>query len=218
MNFYRFLEIYNDKPFIESSTYSLYTGRPDILRVQVSKWKEKGYLNELRKGLYIFSPKYLRKPVSKMFIANYLVSPSYISMEYALGFYSLIPEKVNTITSITTKKTNRFKNDIGLFTYNSIKEELFVGYEFINIEDEKIFMAKPEKAIMDYIYINKRKIKPINKKKALEFYESIRLQNVYDIKIPTIRSYFKYYPEKMKIIYDSLIEYVMIYKDSYKKM
>ena len=106
MDFNNFLEIYSDKAFIESSTYSLYTKRPDILRVQVKKWKEKDYLQELKKGLYIFSQKYQRKSVSKLFIANYLVCPSYISLEYALGFYDIIPEIVSTVTSVTLHRAS----------------------------------------------------------------------------------------------------------------
>ena len=104
MNFDKFLEIYGNKPFIESSTYSLYTSNPDILRVQVNKWKQKGYLLKLKKGLYVFSQKYGKYPISGLLIANYLVYPSYVSLECALGFYDLIPEMVSVFTSITTKK------------------------------------------------------------------------------------------------------------------
>jgi len=220
MDFNNFLEIYSDKAFIESSTYSLYTKRPDILRVQVKKWKEKGYLLELKKGLYIFSQKYQRKSVSKLFIANYLVYPSYISLEYALGFYDIIPERVNMVTSITTKKTNRFKNNISLFTYNSVKNSLFFGYEMKIIDNEKIFIAKPEKALLDYIYFNKGKLKTGRKSTdingSLQFFKSLRLQNISDISISVLRLYQKLYSNRIKILINHLIEYIRIYRKSFK--
>ena len=220
MDFNNFLEIYNEKAFIESSTYSLYTKRPDILRVQVKKWKEKGYLLELKKGLYIFSQKYQRKSVSKLFIANYLVYPSYISLEYALGFYDIISERVSTVTSITTKKTNRFKNNISLFTYNSVKNSLFFGYEMKIIDNEKIFIAKPEKALLDYIYLSKDKLKTDRKGTDIndnfKFFKSLRLQNISDISISALRLYQKFYSNRIKILVNHLIEYIEIYRKSFK--
>jgi len=44
-------------------------------------------------------------------IANELVSPSYISLETVLSFYSIIPDAVVSYTSVTTKQTKFFKND-----------------------------------------------------------------------------------------------------------
>src|SRR3989338_11587014 len=54
---------------------------------------------KLRNGLYA-----LRSDTPhELEIANRLYGPSYVSLEYALGFYRLIPETVYTVTSITTK-------------------------------------------------------------------------------------------------------------------
>jgi len=42
-----------------------------------------------------------------------LVNPAYISLEYALSYYGLIPEEAVVITAITTKKTESY--DLGRF-------------------------------------------------------------------------------------------------------
>lgn len=88
-----------------------------------------------------------------MFIAKEIYSPSYVSLEYALSIYGLIPERVVDVTSVTTKKPIEFKNKLGVFIYQHIKENCFTG--FIEKEDENglvYFIATPEKAVADFLY------------------------------------------------------------------
>ena len=94
MKFNEFVEIYRDAPLIDASTFTLYSKDSRHLRRQVREWVKRGYLLRLKKGLYPFSPAYRRIEPSPLFIANFLLSPSYLSVEYALGFYDLIPERV----------------------------------------------------------------------------------------------------------------------------
>lgn len=88
---------------------------------------------------------------SREFIANQLVFPSYISLEYALSYHNLIPERVYQVTSITSKKTTEFENAFGVFTYHNLKPGLFFGYR--GTEDEnglQVLIAEKEKALLDY--------------------------------------------------------------------
>ena len=87
------------------------------------------------------------------FIGNRLREPSYISMEYALNYYSLIPEAVFLFTSITTKKTTLFETPVGNFNYRSIKNSLFFGYVLKGQGVLKYKIAEPEKAILDFLYL-----------------------------------------------------------------
>lgn len=61
-------------------------------------------------------------------LANILYQPSYISLEFALSYYSLIPESVYLITSVTTKPTREFAVGKLFFSYQTIKKQAFVGY------------------------------------------------------------------------------------------
>src|SRR3989338_3314013 len=54
---------------------------------------------KLRNGLYAIKS----DPPSELELANRLYFPSYISFEYALAYYRIIPEVVYSITSATTK-------------------------------------------------------------------------------------------------------------------
>lgn len=212
MKFDEFLNIYRDVPVIDSSTFPLYSDRPSNLRRQVRTWVKKRYLIPLKRGLYIFSENYRQIEPSSLFISNYLVSSSYISLEYALGYYGLIPEKVTVITSVTTKKTNKFKNKLGKFEYRSVKKSLFFGYKKESDKNLEFFIAFPEKAILDYFYLN------ADFKGKFEEFDSLRFQNLDKLNIERMRAYQKKYNNRVCRIVEKLVKYIQQYKDEYKNL
>ncbi|MFH1198834.1 MAG: hypothetical protein V1650_01550 [Candidatus Omnitrophota bacterium] len=138
----------------------------------------KGHCNDLflkiRNGLYALR---IDQPRDEA-IANRLYAPSYISFEYALSHYGIIPESVYTITSATTRTTREFVADNKFFTYAHIKKQVYRGYKIEKIEGMAVLMAEPEKALVDYLYFVdlKRKIFnerlnaiKLNKKTVLEY-------------------------------------------------
>ncbi|MGC9366097.1 MAG: type IV toxin-antitoxin system AbiEi family antitoxin domain-containing protein [bacterium] len=114
-------------------------------------WKKKGLIKSLKRNLYelTFPDDY---NIPDLFIANKLYQPSYISLETALSNFSIIPEISLAVTSMTTKPTRRFKNHHGLFTYQTVTSEKFGGYYIERINQFEIFIAEPEKALVDYVY------------------------------------------------------------------
>lgn len=86
------------------------------------------------------------------FVANKLYQPSYISLETALSHYGVIPERVYTITSVTTKPTREYSTPLGAFSYQRIKREAYRGYRAVPIDGATILFADPEKALADYLY------------------------------------------------------------------
>lgn len=109
-----------------------------------------GDLIRLKRGLYMLA----LHPVSNYFyLANKLYEPSYISLESALSFHGLIPETVYQVTSATTKKTKIFNVQEIVFSYHHIKKEAFTGYAPLPYQGTTIFMADPEKALADYLYL-----------------------------------------------------------------
>lgn len=213
MKFNKFLNIYKNIPIIDSTTFSLYSKDPANLRRQVRDWVKKGYLLPLKRGLYVFGESYSQGKTSNLFIANYLVSPSYVGLEYALSFYGLIPEKVGIITSVTSKKTAHFSNALGDFQYRSVKPKLFFGFRKIEDMGQNVFIAQPEKALLDYFYLNSSEFKGNR-----EEFESMRLQNVEEIDIQKIEDFKKLYGRKMARIIDALVEYIADYVVRYKKL
>jgi len=128
----------------------------DVFGHQLSLWRKKGYLENVKRGLDIFSED--KEKLSPEEISFLLYQPSYLSLEYALSYYGIIPEMVFTRTAVTTKTTRKFSNNFGAFSYRHIQPKLFFGYSAQNTEFGKYLLAEPEKALLDYLYFNLGKI------------------------------------------------------------
>jgi predicted transcriptional regulator of viral defense system len=135
----------------------VFTPQDLVLFFGASKRAVEGFLSynttknkiiRLRKGLYALKKAY----VSLYLVANKIYQPSYISFETALSFYSLIPEIVYSMTSATPKPTREFEANGVAYSYHTIKKEAFTGYTLDTIEDNKVYIATPEKATADYCY------------------------------------------------------------------
>lgn len=140
-----------------------------IYPYQLSAWSQKKYIQKLKNGLYVISER--AKNLKMETIAFNLYQPSYISLEWALFKYGLIPEIVFNPTSVTVKTTRTFKNSFGLFSYRHLKKELFFGYRKISENGQIYLIAEPEKALLDYLYLNSSKIKSPDDIKELRFNE-----------------------------------------------
>ena len=126
---------------------------PDFREPTLNDWLNNGWIKRIRRFWYAdssFNP----QGNDYFFIANRIYSPSYISLESALSHYGFIPETTLQITSVSTRKTNFFDTQYGVFSYQSIKNSLYFGYEVIENNDRPFILATPEKAILDYLYLH----------------------------------------------------------------
>jgi predicted transcriptional regulator of viral defense system len=106
-----------------------------------------GVLIRLKRGLYETD-----KNVNPCFLASSILSPSYLSFDWALSFYGLIPEKVISITSasLDMRKSKTFINKLGRYEYSDIPSEAFSeGLTYIENGDYAVKIATKEKAICD---------------------------------------------------------------------
>lgn len=127
--------------------------QPDFDRSALTRWVSSGYVVRLKNGLYAFK-EWVALPGADQIVANLIYRPSYISLYSALAFYGMIPEFVSRTTSVTSLKTASFSNDLGAFDYRHIKSELYWGYHMIDaINQRKILIALPEKALLDLLYL-----------------------------------------------------------------
>lgn len=123
---------------------------------QLTRWSQKGYIIKLKNGIYAFSKDYER--INGNEVASLIYQPSYLSLESALSFYGFIPEIVYAYVSVTGKTNRKFTNKFGNFIYRHIKSELFWGYREVKTENWRYLIAEPEKAVLDYLYLNMAKI------------------------------------------------------------
>ena len=114
--------------------------------------------------------------VSAYLLAGSIYGPSYISFEYALSYYGLIPERVSTITCATCdkKKKKEYNTDFGTFTYRDVP--VLAYPEEIILKEENNYsyqIATPEKALCDKLYT----LSPIKNMSELEnvLYNDLRI-------------------------------------------
>ena len=113
---------------------------------------KQGYLVPIKRGLYIVSPQLTQTEPCIGLVANHLYSPSYVSLQFALRVYGLIPEYVHTITNITTCHSRKFENELGFFSYHSVSRVYFaLGITSRTEENSSYLIATPEKALVDTI-------------------------------------------------------------------
>lgn len=133
-------------------------GTPDSRYGKVKRLLAQGSLLHIRRGLYCLTDLigHAAKP-HPFELAQYIYGPSYISLESALSFHQLIPETVYTVTSVTTKRSNEFQTPLGLFSYLHLPlENFYTEVELIKENNNAFFIAKPWKAICDYVFCYKK--------------------------------------------------------------
>ena len=119
---------------------------------KIHSLEKDGQLIRLKRGLYVVSDEVSRKPINVRLCANHIYGPSYVSLQWALRWYGLIPERVFSMTSITTKRTRMFENSLGRFTYYQVKPDYFsIGIRSVEEDGVYCLMASPEKALCDTI-------------------------------------------------------------------
>jgi len=178
MEWSKFIEYVANNPVFNTGFLSAVEDSK-YLRVQISRWVRQKRLIKLKKGYYMLNKPYIKDFPNKMFIANLLKQPSYISFESALSYYSLIPEYVPSIKSITTARPQTIYNELGIFIYKHLKRDLFWGYKKIRLGQD-IFIAEKEKALIDMFYFNS---------KEAGYVKELRLQNLETLDLEKLNEY-----------------------------
>jgi len=126
-------------------------------RDSVSTLLKRGHIIRVRKGLYVFGPIWRRTPLSLEPLANLVYGPSAISIDYALAWYGLIPERVTTITSIATGRSREFLTPVGHFSYAQLSGNRFsVGLIRHSSPGSSLLIAEPLKALADKVWTDRR--------------------------------------------------------------
>ena len=116
-----------------------------------------GVLIGVKKGLYALSPSYARGPICKETLANLIYGPSYVSLDSALSYHGLIPERVEAVTSGTTGRSRVFDTPFGAFTYHSLPPVRYAFGVLLETRGTTPFLiASPEKALADKVWVDKR--------------------------------------------------------------
>ena len=144
------LQQFGEVPFSHGTLVPLLAGyrRPND---KISEWLADQSLVAIKRGLYVCNPVRTGRSVSLPLIANQLYGPSYVSLDYALSHYGLIPETVHQITSVTTRRAKSYDTPLGCFSYERLALNVYpLGMVSTrNDAGHYYLMASREKALCD---------------------------------------------------------------------
>jgi len=158
MKINQILAILKQQPYFTKQNLGLALGKKgEDLNYWLKKLTREKLLTPLKKGFYISSFYPDQSENYWLYLANVLRFPSYVSQEYVLAKYGLIPESVFGITSITLKSSRRYLSKPMTFIYQNIKKELFYGYRLMIFGNTglTVRIAYPFKALFDFLYLKK---------------------------------------------------------------
>jgi predicted transcriptional regulator of viral defense system len=120
-------------------------------KVTASRYVKQGLLLRMKKNIYV-RPEAWKTATQeeKLQLANLGQVPSYISLMTALDFYDITTQvQRNFIESVAVKRTKEFQLNDTIFRYSKITGALYFGFT----KEKGIFIATPEKAILDAFYL-----------------------------------------------------------------
>lgn len=165
----------------------------------ISRMVKKGILVRLKRGFFVIAEKIRNSPVPFEQIANLLHGPSYISYEWALSYYQMIPEGVYVVTNASATKSKSYSTPLGTFDYVYLSHHRYaMGIDQKENASGRFLIATPEKALADLVHLKSKNLnskellidliegrrieedflKNLNKKHLLEIAENYRSQAV----------------------------------------
>lgn len=124
---------------------------PASARVTASRYVRQGWLVRVKRNMYV-----LRETLNaagreeNFLLANIGQAPSYISLTTALDYYEITTQvQRDFIESVAVKRTKEIRLSGAIFRYTRVSNNLYFGFE----KQKGFFMATPEKAFLDAIYL-----------------------------------------------------------------
>ena len=154
-----------------------------------------GDVVRVRKGLYVAATHPRHPPgIDPLALAPLIYGPSYVSLESALSWHGLIPERVDEVTSITCKRGKLYRTPLGRFSYSPINESAYsYGVGLHATDGGSFFLAQPEKALCDRI----ARVRPVRAQRDIpELLEDdlrVDLEAVVRMRVPVVREVARRY-------------------------
>jgi len=162
--------------------------------MKISRAVKNKKIFKLKNGLYETNSK-----TPGYLLAGSIYGPSYLSFDFALAFYGLIPEGVFNFTSATfgKKKRKEFINYFGTYIYRDVPKSVYsLGVLLLNENGYFYQIASKEKALCDKLYT----LSPLKNKRELinVLFNDLRIDKI----------------EFNKLDYESIKEIAKLYNSS----
>ena len=115
-------------------------------RVYIHRLKNRNLIREVERGKYALTD-------DPFEIASGIVFPSYISFISAYSIYGLTTQMPSTIHVVALRSRKPISAEGVKIEFIRLRKQNFFGYKREKFRDKYIFIAEPEKAIIDALYL-----------------------------------------------------------------
>lgn len=122
---------------------------------KIAEWLRQGVLLPVKRGLYVMGAAADARAPCLPLLANRLYGPSCVSLDYALAWHGLIPERVHEITSVCMRRGRTIDNHFGRFSYVRLPAQVYpCGITQASVSDQETFLiGSPAKALCDKVML-----------------------------------------------------------------
>jgi len=120
-------------------------------RVTASRYVGQGLVVRVKRNMYVLREKWNAAGREEKFMfANLGQVPSYISLMTALDYYELTTQvQRDFIESVAVRRTKEIRLNGAIFRYTRVSSDLYFSFN----KQKGFFMATPEKAFLDSVYL-----------------------------------------------------------------
>lgn len=146
-------------PYVEAKNLLPFLSDYSNPRDFIARLVKSGQLIRLKNGFFLIAKKIKDSPVPFESVSNLLYGPSYVSLEWALSSYGMIPEGVYIITCVTISQSKSFSTTIGTFDYTYLNHTRYaIGMDQKETSQGRYLIATPEKALADLVHFKSHKL------------------------------------------------------------
>lgn len=161
---------------------------------KIAEWLRQGVLVAVKRGLYVVGSAWRDTDVCLPLVANHLYGPSCVSLDYALSWHGLIPERVHEVTSVCMRRGRVMENKLGRFSYATLPRALYpVG--IMQVQDVALqtsfLMADPAKALCDKLLLTSGVTASSKRRLAAWLFDDLRVDEaaLAELDMNVVRAY-----------------------------
>lgn len=124
-----------------------------VRRNALRRYEGRGLVERVSTKIYI---NYFNQQFSLRDLVNVLRPESYIFLESAMVDKGITNQSPSVLTCVTPGYPRSFRTKSVGIVYRRISSELYWGYEEKATRYNKYLIAEPEKALLDWIYLNRQ--------------------------------------------------------------
>jgi len=182
------------------------------IRRQTSLLSKRGWLVRIKRGVFAVAglESHGFANISPLAVSQILVPESYVSFEFALGYYGLFDQLLSKLTAVTSGNPKKYTFQDMTYEFKKIKSGLYFGFGEMEVNNIKINVAELEKAFLDFLYFR------IDTYSVDLVLEKLRVASA-DLDLKRLFSYAEKYPVSVKRRLGYLMELAAIPADDLHK-